>query len=245
MNILVIGELCKDKFIYGDVNRICPEAPVPVINPVYTVENDGMAGNVVKNLKAIYTDVKIDFWHQKTDIVKTRLVDRKSNNMIVRVDDEGDIDTLGYIDENKIDVIKRSDLVIVSDYNKGFLTEGDLVTISRYAKLSMLDSKKILSREIIESFSFVKINEKENNQNKDLSSYPNVIITMGDKGAKIGSKLFIQDSPLETIDVSGAGDTFISSFGIKYFQTKNIEESIMFANKMAAIVVGKRGVSTP
>ena len=43
--ILVVGDNCKDVFIYGDCNRICPEAPVPVFNPspLDEVENDGMA----------------------------------------------------------------------------------------------------------------------------------------------------------------------------------------------------------
>jgi sugar/nucleoside kinase (ribokinase family) len=47
------------------------------------------------------------------------------------------------------------------------------------------------------------------------------------------------------MDVSGAGDTFTASFISKYFQTKDIKESIQFANQMASIVVSKRGVKTP
>ena len=49
----------------------------------------------------------------------------------------------------------------------------------------------------------------------------------------------------ETIDVSGAGDTFTASFTLKYLETKDVSESIIFANKMASIVVSKRGVTTP
>ena len=45
--ILVIGELCIDKFVYGEVKRLSPEAPVPVFNPIVTEENRGMAGNVL------------------------------------------------------------------------------------------------------------------------------------------------------------------------------------------------------
>ena len=51
--VTVIGEMCTDKFIYGDVTRLCPEAPVPVLNPFRVVENPGMAGNVVENIKAL------------------------------------------------------------------------------------------------------------------------------------------------------------------------------------------------
>ena len=48
--ILVIGELCIDRFVYGEVKRLSPEAPVPVFNPKDIIENKGMAGNVVENL---------------------------------------------------------------------------------------------------------------------------------------------------------------------------------------------------
>jgi bifunctional ADP-heptose synthase (sugar kinase/adenylyltransferase) len=51
--IVVIGDTCKDVFIYGESKRLSPEAPVPVFTPLYTVVNDGMAGNVVANISAI------------------------------------------------------------------------------------------------------------------------------------------------------------------------------------------------
>ena len=52
MKILVIGDSCIDKFIYGSCERICPEAPVPVFNPLSSTENIGMAGNVKNNLES-------------------------------------------------------------------------------------------------------------------------------------------------------------------------------------------------
>ena len=51
--ILVIGDSCSDIFIYGNIERICPEAPVPVFNPTHKTKNGGMAKNVVKNLEAL------------------------------------------------------------------------------------------------------------------------------------------------------------------------------------------------
>ena len=51
--------------------------------------------------------------------------------------------------------------------------------------------------------------------------------------------------PLETIDVSGAGDTFTASFIVKFFETRNVDKSIEFANEMSSIVVSKKGVVTP
>jgi multidrug efflux pump subunit AcrB len=58
-------------------------------------------------------------------------------------------------------------------------------------------------------------------------------------------EIFPSPDPKETIDVSGAGDTFTASFTLKYLETNDIKESIIYANKMASIVVSKRGVSTP
>ena len=51
MRILVVGDSCKDVFVYGKVNRLTPEAPVPVFNPTVTKTNDGMARNVSNNPK--------------------------------------------------------------------------------------------------------------------------------------------------------------------------------------------------
>ena len=53
MKILVIGDSCTDVFVYGTCKRLCPEAPIPVFNPSRTITNQGMAGNVVDNLRAL------------------------------------------------------------------------------------------------------------------------------------------------------------------------------------------------
>lgn len=243
IKILVVGELCKDKFTYGDVSRICPEAPVPVFNPIEEIINPGMAGNVVENLKDIAPNSEITFWHQKKEIQKERIVDKKSNQMIVRIDSgESFIDRIKL--KNIKNQIKDFDIVIVSDYNKGFLTNSDLIEIAKYSKISILDSKRKLDKKVVSSYTFIKINELESKLNSDIIS-KNVIITLGSKGAIIDNKLFKQKNPKETIDVSGAGDTFTSAFSIMYVITNNIKESIIYANKMAGIVVGKRGVATP
>ena len=59
MKILVIGDSCIDKFIYCEINRICPEAPVPILKPLYETTNEGMAGNVVANLKSLGAEVDL------------------------------------------------------------------------------------------------------------------------------------------------------------------------------------------
>ena len=89
MKVLVIGELCIDRFVYGVVKRISPEAPVPVLNLVEIIKNQGMAGNVVSNLKSLMDDVEVIHWHQTTNIEKIRFVEKKSNHMFIRVDEGG------------------------------------------------------------------------------------------------------------------------------------------------------------
>lgn len=244
MRIAVIGENCNDIFIYGDCNRLSPEAPVPVMIPIETKENLGMSGNVVKNIEAL-SDARIVHICQTEVIKKTRYVDKKSNHMFLRVDEgESNIQTLD-LNISKTNAILNSDIVIVSDYDKGFLTDETIKKIGSIAKLSILDSKKKLSKEIIESYTFVKLNELEYKQNIQFKECKNIITTLGSKGAQFDGKIYPSPSPKETIDVSGAGDTFTASFILKYFETKNVETSIIFANEMASVVVSKRGVATP
>jgi bifunctional ADP-heptose synthase (sugar kinase/adenylyltransferase) len=167
--------------------------------------------------------------------------------MFLRVDEgEENIDSL-ILTPEKINEISKSDLVIVSDYNKGFLDEKTLIQIGKSSKLSIIDTKKNITDSLIKSFTFVKLNEHEYQRNKKISdkNKEKIIITLGMNGAKHDDIVFLSPSPKQTIDVSGAGDTFTAFFSLKYFETKNISESIKFANQMASIVVSKRGVATP
>jgi bifunctional ADP-heptose synthase (sugar kinase/adenylyltransferase) len=184
---------------------------------------------------------------QSKVIKKTRYIDDKTNHMFLRVDEgEDDIDKL-ILTPEKIEDITKSDLVIVSDYNKGFLTEEVLIQIGKVSKLSIIDTKKTISKDLIDSFTFIKLNEHEYQRNRHISdkNKDKFIITLGMNGAKHNDIIFPSPSPKQTIDVSGAGDTFTAFFSLKYYETKNIAESITFANQMASIVVSKRGVATP
>ncbi len=245
MEITVIGELCNDVFVYGETKRLSPEAPVPVFNPIHTEINPGMAGNVVENLRALNKDIKINFIHQKSPITKTRYVDDKSNHMFIRVDVENDIDEL-IMTEEVIKTISDSDAVIVSDYHKGFLSEEIVNDICFFSKFAVTDTKKLIGMLSLSCFDFVKLNEVEfNNHTINDKWLDKIIITLGSKGAKHMGVVYPSPDPKETIDVSGAGDTFTASFTLKYLETNDVSESIIFANKMASIVVSKRGVTTP
>lgn len=246
MKITVIGETCRDVFIYGESKRLSPEAPVPVFNPLYIDENSGMAGNVVENLKSLNYNIIIKHIHQFQPIKKTRYVDDKSNHMFIRVDEGEETIAPLELTDSIIDEIKESDAIIISDYNKGFLNEKILLEIAYYSRFIVMDTKKKIGSDIINSFNFIKLNESEfHKQELNEKSEQKILITLGSKGAQYMGEVFPSPDPKETIDVSGAGDTFTASFTLKYLETKNVKESIIYANKMASIVVSKRGVTTP
>ena len=157
MKITVIGELGKDVFVYGETKRMSPEAPVPVFNPLFTDENPGMAGNAVENLKPFDNKNEINFIHQKQPITKTRYVDYKTNHMFIRIDEgENNIDELVLTDDI-VDQIKESDAVIISDYNKGFLSYNILKEIAYHSKFIIMDTKKKIGPDILACFNFIKL----------------------------------------------------------------------------------------
>jgi bifunctional ADP-heptose synthase (sugar kinase/adenylyltransferase) len=245
IKILVIGEKCIDRFMYCDVSRFSPEAPVPVLNPMEIVENDGMAGNVVRNILAMKSDSLVTHWYQDEIITKTRFVEKKSNHMFLRLDEGETNISKADLNSERLLELSNFDIVIVSDYHKGFMTNDDVVNIGKNSKISILDSKRKLSKEIVNSYTFVKLNEKESLQNSELLECKNILITLGSRGTKFNDELYPSPNPQETIDVSGAGDTFTSSFILRYIETGDIKSSIIWANEMASIVVSKRGVATP
>ena len=241
MKILVIGESCLDVFHYGECNRLCPEAPVPVFNSIRTKINGGMAMNVYKNVLTMTGEVEIftnENWRQ---IKKTRFVEEKSNHMFMRLDEN---DNLYEKKEINKEYLQKFDAIIVSDYNKGFLTIKDMKFISQNHPLTFLDTKKILGK-WSKYFSFIKINGLEYGKTKhtlDSELLKKLIITHGQKGCIYRNKTF--SVPLvEVKDVSGAGDTFIAGLCYKFLKTKDIEKSIEFANECATKVVQKKGVS--
>lgn len=246
--ILIIGESCTDVFTYGDVERLSPEAPVPVFKPQEDVKNYGMAGNVLKNIEKLSLNSKITFWTQKETITKQRLVEKKSNHMLIRIDsgENENVSKLELTKEN-LEEIKNFDVVIISDYNKGFLDDRSLIKIGQNSKLTFIDSKRKLSQEVVSHMDYIKLNYNEYVNNKEIvdQNINKFIITLGANGAKYLNEIFPSPQPQETIDVSGAGDTFISSLVVKYLETKALSESINFANKMSSLVVSKRGVVTP
>ena len=241
MKVLVIGDSCVDEFIYCDIERICPEAPVPVLKPIRSQQNPGMASNVVTNLEAL--GVKVDLVTNISKIKKTRYVDTRSGQMAMRVDENDQCTRYKGVYE-----IVDYDAIIISDYCKGFLTEDDIEAFAERATCPIfLDTKKQLGK-WCEKIDFIKINEFEHKKNfETIPNYPSLInkliITRGSKGCEYKNKLYpVPKVPIK--DVSGAGDTFLAGLTVEYLKSNNIEQAIKFANECATKVVQKRGVTT-
>jgi bifunctional ADP-heptose synthase (sugar kinase/adenylyltransferase) len=245
--ILVVGEKSKDVFVYGSVDRICPEAPVPVLKPIATKENPGMAANVFANLEVLSKGLEINGLYQEKEITKTRFVDQKSNQMILRVD-EGEETSVEPLELEKLeDLTLQHDVVIISDYNKGFITEEVLVQLTHDFDFSVLDTKRKLTEEVVKNTDFIKLNSQEYQNNIEIvEKYPNkFLITLGAEGVRYNGIVYPSPDPQETIDVSGAGDTFIAAFTIHYIYSRDVAKSILYANRVSANVVNKKGVALP
>ena len=236
--ILLIGETCKDIFEYGNCKRLSPEAPVPVFLSSYKIENEGMAGNVMANLESL--GLEVYFITNPEMVVKRRYIEEESNNHLLRIDEDPKIKRIKI---PEIDFLKY-DALVISDYNKGFLSKKDISDLISKHPLSFLDSKKPLGK-WCKGASFIKINEKEYSmvKGRKVEKFLNLIVTLGGKGCIYHGQRF----PVQKVqvrDVSGAGDTFLASFVKSYLENKNIAKSLNYANTCARLVVSKRGVST-
>jgi len=241
MKVLVIGDSCKDIFQYGICDRLNPEAPVPVFKPRKTKENGGMSINVYENLIALGVDCDII----TNDIrpVKTRYVDEVSNQMLLRIDEKDEIKNIFLKD---LAAIKYNiyDIIVISDYNKGFLSETDMIYITNNHNCVFLDTKKKIGNWAF-GVEFIKINEKEAQENSEwLTRYyeGQLVVTLG----KRGSRLWFTEIPITeehpVRDLSGAGDTFLAALVADYIKNNDIRNAIEFANRCAAWVVTQKGI---
>jgi bifunctional ADP-heptose synthase (sugar kinase/adenylyltransferase) len=230
--VLLIGDSCEDEYIYGRCERISPEAPVPVMNFSKIEKRAGMAENVFYNLKSF--GLNVGFLTNSEKIIKTRFIDEKSNQQILRVDKENKISPLSEdIDFNFFDAIA------ISDYNKGFLTKDKLFEIVESTNIPIfIDSKKTHLPN--KKNCFIKINDLEYNNLKEDCNPKNLIITKGSKGCLYKDKLY-EAEKVNVYDVVGAGDTFLSALVYGYLKFNSIEDAIILANKAAAIAVQNPG----
>jgi D-beta-D-heptose 7-phosphate kinase/D-beta-D-heptose 1-phosphate adenosyltransferase len=148
----------------------------------------------------------------------------------------------------RVDISKINfdyDAIVISDYNKGFLTTEDISYICDNHSNVFIDTKKTLG-DWIRKAKFIKLNdvEYENSKQfltKELSE--KIIHTMGGLGCEHQGKIY-PTKKVEVKDLSGAGDTFISAFVVKFLKNNHVGESIRYANQCASKVVSQRGVTT-
>lgn len=237
--ILVIGDSCRDVFVYCDTERLCPDVPVPVLNVVDQIENGGMAYNVFRNIKSRIQNCKIITNENWNSITKTRYVHKKTNHTFFRVDSPQKIER---IDVSKIDLNFK--IIVISDYDKGFLFDEDIKYICERHPNVFIDSKKILG-DWADSAKFIKINnyefKKSEHKINDLLA-SKIICTRGDLGCTYQGKIY-PVKKVNVIDVSGAGDSFMAGLVVEYLNSEDIEKSIRFANKCASTVVQYPGVN--
>ena len=239
LNVLLIGDSCIDEYKIGTVDRLSPEAPVPVIKIVDNYTIPGMASNVYSNLLAL--GIEPDFITNDTVIKKTRYIDKRSGQHLLRVDDEPNI--VPWSGRIHLSPIGSYDAVIISDYNKGFLTYEHIENIIKSVTCPVfIDTKKT----DVERFqgAWVKINELE--YSRLTSECSGLIVTLGERGAKVPHhEIHCPTKSVEVMDVCGCGDTFLAALAAQYLFTKDIEKAIIFANVAAGITVQHRGNYAP
>lgn len=295
--VLVIGDVMLDQYWWGGVSRISPEAPVPIVHLQNTTSVPGGAANVAVNIAALGAtailvgcvgqDIEADQlysaliersvspdhvvkYQNRATCVKTRII--AQGQQVVRIDRE-DTDLLDEIDskrlvENLENLLRESDLVIVSDYSKGCLTEQVLKQIFsegiRFNKPILVDPKGkdfskykgafMLTPNRREAADACKIDETHENLTNvagdhllEMFGFSNVLITESEKGMTLfrldSAPLHFDAIAHEVFDVTGAGDTVIATLGVALAAGLDAAKAVEIANIAAGIAVGQIGTS--
>ncbi len=294
IRIMVIGDVMIDHYLWGKVDRISPEAPVPVVDVVEEEFRIGGAANValnIKTLEAIPYLVGVAGEDKKTlsralkknGIEKSFLVTDKqrpttiksriiaNNQQVVRIDRESKIAISKTVENELIDHIEshlsKIDAVILEDYNKGLLTPNLIRSIIKTARqnntIVCVDPKfknfyeyedcTLFKPNILElqKNSGIPI---ESEQTMDMAAgivqekirCEHLIVTRGEKGLSLYTKdrqrVDIPTFAQEIYDVSGAGDTVISTITLGLCSGLNIETAALIANHAAGSVCSKIGI---
>jgi rfaE bifunctional protein kinase chain/domain len=294
--IAVIGDMMLDGYFWGDVKRISPEAPVPVLEvedeffrfggaanvayniltlggipvPVGVIGNDNY-GNIFssllkeKNIEG--SGIIID--NDRPTTTKTRVI--ANSQHVVRIDKE----SKAYI-SNKIEskissylesTIDKLDGIILQDYNKGILTPSlisKIITLANKKNIMITVDPKFDNFFEYKNVTVFKPNKKETEtvlgirikDDKDISSAGRnllhklnseyVLLTLGEEGIAVFEKgdkeRRMPTKARKVADVSGAGDTVISTLTIGLAAGANIYEACFLANYAAGIVCGEVGI---
>jgi len=298
-NILVVGDVMLDHYIWGKVSRISPEAPVPVVN--VTTENLLLGGstNVVNNIHAlggrvivcgvighddagrqlvhmlrvqgIHTDGLIVEDNRSTTI-KTRII--AHSQQVVRFDRETrsaiEKDTHRQIFKFVQQQVKDGlDAIVISDYCKGVVTSElvrDIVKLAKKNNVIVSVDPKVAHFGIYSGVSILTPNTREAAIGSKIEIEDDesllkagdlllkklkcraVLITRGEHGMTLfehnGKVTHIPTMAREVYDVTGAGDTVISTLTLAMAAGAGMADSAKIANYAAGIVVGVVGTAT-
>lgn len=235
--ILLIGDACEDIYTYGYVNRISPEAPVPIFEPFHTIYHDGMAGNVRKNLEAL--GCTVDFIRGKTSR-KKRLIDQRTKQQLLRLDEDAISEPVTF--ETAIPPIY--DAIVISDYNKGTVSYELIEELAKEVDVPIfVDTKKTDLARL--AGCYVKINALEKSRATSLPKIDHLIVTQGHHGATWNGWGYPAELAGDVTDVCGAGDTFLAALAYQFLVTNNMSDAVKFANRAAAVTVQHVGVYAP
>ena len=295
-NIAVVGDLMVDRYYWGHVSRISPEAPVPVVEIVEESVRLGGAANVANNIqmlggvpmlvglvgndhpgqvfldmlkdgnlpsKGIVTDA------DRPTTIKTRVIAHGQH--VVRIDNESKSECPDHIKHLIIDAVKYNiheiDAIIIEDYNKGVVTKDvihELIAVAnKYHKTITVDPKlnnfleykkvtvfKPNRREVEEAMGGrLKTGadvERAGKQLLELLDAENVLITRSEEGMSLfesdGTITHDSTKASNVQDVSGAGDTVISTLTMALAGGASIREAATLANCAAGVVVASVGI---
>lgn len=285
--ILVIGDIMLDKFIWGDVTRVSPEAPVPVVHVKNETCAPGGAANAAMNVAALGAkcfltgltgdDASRDILltllrsknintdglhtHDHPTIQKVRIMG--NNHQLVRYDYEEK--TSNEKEQAIIDYIKTIindiDIILVSDYAKGTITQRIMEELKKLNKEIIVDPKPE-KFPIYKDVFLIKPNEKEaremtdnNKQGEDAiyeigsrlteQSGAHILISRGKEGMSLfeldGAVTHVPARTREAHDVTGAGDTVVATIAVALATGATLKEAAILANHAAGIKVTKIG----
>ncbi|MDD5785569.1 D-glycero-beta-D-manno-heptose-7-phosphate kinase [Campylobacter lanienae] len=289
--VLVVGDLMIDHYIWGSCDRISPEAPVQVVNIKNETKRLGGCGNVVSNLIALGAEVGVisvvgddelggeilkllKDRGAKAELViaqKGRKSSQKSRVMVthqqvLRLDTEStsDIDCADEIVGKFQGILNSYDIVLLSDYGKGVLSDyltKQIISItknsskmvlvdpkgkdySKYKGATLLTPNKKEASEalgfVIDSDEKLELALKTMKMNYELEYS---LITLSEDGIGLLAQKMVKFPALakEVFDVTGAGDSVLATLGYCLASKMSIEDAIDNANLAAAVVVGKVG----
>ena len=188
-NVIVIGDKCTDKYIFGECSRLSPEQPVPVLDQTKIEERPGMAGNTELNLKAF--GVNTVLLSQRESITKTRFVDTNSGYQLMRLDETPQVSRIANAELKMAMMHMNPDAIVISDYDKGYINDDDLWHLcNNFNRPVFVDTKK--RRLFHKDNVFWKINKKEYDL-LDKDHIPNgthLIVTLGSRGVMWNGLIF-------------------------------------------------------